>query len=76
MSGNSDFTVSISVARVMARDGVPETQARAILAAQASREQRLGRTLEELAADGNAIPVADLVTDDVVFLNARYQDAG
>ncbi len=63
-----DVDEATQVARVMARDGVPETQARAILAAQASRAQRLALADDVITNSG---PVADL-RQAVEKLHAKY----
>ena len=63
-----DVDEATQVARVVARDGVPETQARAILAAQASRGQRLAMADDVIANSGS---VADL-RQAVENLHAKY----
>lgn len=63
-----DVDEATQLARVVARDGVPEAQARAILAAQASREQRL-RAADDVIS--NAGTVAEL-RQSVEKLHARY----
>jgi dephospho-CoA kinase len=56
------------VGRVMARDRIPEPQARAILAAQASRAARLAAADEVISNSGT---VADL-RQEVMKLHAKY----
>ena len=63
-----DVEEDVQVARVQARDGVPESQARAILGAQASREQRL-RAADDVIS--NAGSVAEL-RQAVEKLHAQY----
>lgn len=63
-----DVDEATQLARVVARDGVPEAQARAILAAQASREQRL-RAADDVIS--NAGSVAQL-RQSVEQLHRRY----
>ena len=65
-----DVDEATQIARVVNRDGVPEAQARAILAAQASREQRLNAADEVIRNDGS---VADL-RHQVQILHQRYLD--
>lgn len=50
-----DVDEATQVARVVRRDGVPESQARAILAAQASREQRL-RAADDVIRNDRPLP--------------------
>jgi len=63
-----DVDEATQIARVVSRDGVPESQARAILAAQASREQRL-RAADDVIANGGS--VAEL-RHSVEILHRRY----
>jgi len=64
-----DCPEEAQVARVMARDGGGEASARAILAAQASREQRLAAADDVIVNDG---PEAGLAPQ-VAALDARYR---
>lgn len=63
-----DCPESLQVARVMARNQLPETQVRAIMAAQATRQQRLA------AADDVILNDADIaaLTPQVERLHALY----
>ena len=63
-----DVDEATQIARVVSRDGVPESQARAILAAQASREQRL-RAADDVICNGGS--VAEL-RHSVEILHQRY----
>jgi dephospho-CoA kinase len=63
-----DMDEAAQLARLRARDGSSETEARAILAAQASRAERLARADDVLRNDGS---VADL-RDAVDGLHRRY----
>jgi len=63
-----DVDEATQIARVVSRDGVPESQARAILAAQASREQRL-RAADDVICNGGS--VAEL-RHSVEILHRRY----
>jgi len=64
-----DCPEDVQLARVMARDGGTEASARAILAAQASREQRLAAADDVILNDGTE---ADLAPQ-VAALDARYR---
>ncbi len=64
-----DCPEEIQLARVMARDGETPESARAILAAQASREQRLAAADDVIVNDGTE---ADLAPQ-VAALDARYR---
>ena len=66
-----DCPEALQIERVMARNGMPETQVRAIMAAQASREQRLA------AADDVIVNDADIaaLTPQVERLHAQYAAA-
>jgi dephospho-CoA kinase len=48
-----DCPESLQISRVMARNALPEAEVRAIMAAQASREQRLAAADDVLANDGD-----------------------
>ena len=63
-----DCPESLQISRVMARNGLGETEVRAILATQASREQRLAAADDVLANDG------DLATlkEQIASLHQRY----
>jgi dephospho-CoA kinase len=66
-----DCPEALQIERVMARNGMPEAQVRAIMAAQASREQRLA------AADDVIVNDADIaaLTPQVERLHAQYAAA-
>jgi dephospho-CoA kinase len=64
-----DCPEAVQLARVMARDGETEASARAILAAQASRAQRLAAADDVIVNDGSE---ADLAPQ-VAALDARYR---
>ena len=66
-----DCPEEIQVARVMARDRVDETGARAVLAAQASRAQRLAAADDVIVNDQGLEALRDAVTD----LHRRYLDS-
>jgi dephospho-CoA kinase len=63
-----DCPEQLQLARVMARNGLPEAQVRAIMAAQASREQRLAAADDVIANDAD---IAAL-TPQVERLHAVY----
>jgi len=63
-----DCPEDLQIARVMARNGLGEVEVRAILAAQASREQRLAAADDVLANDGD-LATLDLRIGD---LHRRY----
>ncbi|MEZ5498592.1 MAG: dephospho-CoA kinase [Steroidobacteraceae bacterium] len=63
-----DCPEELQLRRLMARDGSSEPQARAILAAQASREQRLALADDVIVNDGELAPLRDAVAE----LHARY----
>jgi dephospho-CoA kinase len=56
-----DCPEELQVRRVMARDQVPESQARAILAAQAGRSSRLGIADDVILNDGDIAALRDQV---------------
>jgi dephospho-CoA kinase len=66
-----DCPEEIQVERVMARDRVDETSARAVLAAQASRAQRLAAADDIIVNDRGLEALRDAVT----ILHRRYLDS-
>jgi len=65
-----DAPVALQVQRLMARDGIDEDLARAMLAAQASRERRLERADDVIRNDG----APQAVRNAVARLHALYLD--
>ena len=63
-----DCPESVQVARVMARNGLPEAQVRAIMATQATRAERLAAADDVLSNDG---PVAALAPQ-IHLLHEKY----
>ena len=63
-----DCPESLQISRVMARNGIGESEVRAILATQASRAQRLAAADDVLANDGD---LADL-NGQVAALHRKY----
>ena len=63
-----DCPESLQISRVMARNGLGETEVRAILASQASREQRLAAADDVLANDGDLATLRVQIAD----LHQRY----
>ena len=63
-----DCPESVQVARVMARNGLPEAQVRAIMATQATRAERLAAADDVLSNDG---PVAALAPQ-IRLLHEKY----
>lgn len=63
-----DCSVETQLKRLLARDGVSEAQARAMLAAQASREQRLERADDVIINDG----APEALEPQVEKLHAKY----
>jgi dephospho-CoA kinase len=66
-----DCPEQVQVARVMARNGLPEAQVRAIMAAQASRAERLAAADDVILNDDGL----DLLAPQVERLHASYLDA-
>ena len=65
-----DCPEEVQVARVMARNGLPEAQVRAIMAAQVTREQRLAAADDVIVNDG---PV-EALAPQVERLHAFYME--
>ena len=69
-----DCPEQVQIARVMARNNLPETQVRAIMAAQASRQQRLAAA-DDVIENGGGIealaPQIDRLHD--LYLQLRWQ---
>jgi len=69
-----DCPEEVQIARVMARNNLPESQVRAIMAAQASRQQRLDAA-DDVIENGNGIealtPQIDRLHD--LYLKMRWQ---
>jgi dephospho-CoA kinase len=65
-----DCPVELQVRRLVARDGGSEAQARSILAAQASREQRLAAADDVIVNDGRE----DALESRVTALDAAYRE--
>lgn len=63
-----DCPESLQISRVMARNGLGETEVRAILATQASRDQRLAAADDVLANDGDLATLKAQIAD----LHQRY----
>ena len=63
-----DCPEAVQVARVMSRSGLPESQVRAIMAAQLSREQRLAQADDVIDNSGSI----DAIAPQVQQLHARY----
>lgn len=63
-----DVPVELQLARLTARDGSSETLARQMIAAQATREQRLAAAHDVIVNDGTAAQALDAVAR----LHARY----
>ncbi|SEM19402.1 dephospho-CoA kinase [Halomonas caseinilytica] len=64
-----DVPESLQIARTARRDGVDESQARAIVAAQMSREERLSRADDILLNEGDEQDLADRVAE----LDRKYR---
>ena len=67
-----DCPESLQISRVMARNGMPEAEVRAIMAAQASRAQRLAAADDVLANDGDLPQLAAQVAQ----LHRKYLQLG
>ncbi len=65
-----DCPVDVQVARLLARDAENELQARAMIAAQATREQRLALADDVIVNDGDL----DALESEVEALDARYRE--
>jgi len=65
-----DCPVDVQVARLLARDAENELQARAMIAAQATREQRLALADDVIVNDG----ALDALESEVKALDARYRE--
>lgn len=65
-----DVPENVQVARTCQRDDVDENQARAIIAAQMSRPERLSRADDVIANDGDLTSLRD----QVASLDRRYRD--
>jgi dephospho-CoA kinase len=65
-----DCPEELQVQRVMARSNLPEAQVKAIMAAQASREQRLAAA-DDVILNDNGL---DLLAPQVERLHAFYMD--
>lgn len=66
------------VRRVISRSGLPESQVRAIMAAQATREQRLAAADDVISNDGDAlalVPQVDRLHALYASLAARHTDS-
>ncbi|WP_275287713.1 dephospho-CoA kinase [Halomonas elongata] len=67
-----DVPESLQIERTARRDGVDEAQARAIVAAQMPRDERLSRADDILTNDGNEQHLADRVAE----LDRQYRTPG
>lgn len=65
-----DCPVEVQVARLLDRDAENEQQARAMIAAQATREQRLALADDVIVNDGDL----DALESEVEALDARYRE--
>ncbi|MBZ2208800.1 dephospho-CoA kinase [Massilia soli] len=63
-----DCPEDVQVARVMARNGMPEAQVRAIMATQVTRAQRLAAADDVVVNDDGL----DLLTPQIASLHAKY----